>query len=105
MLVTVDFLPNRFTVEVEDDGMGFDARSVLARGVQQERGGLMGMLERAELLGGWRRVESMPGTGCLVEFSMPLEPASQRSRRQMACIPAALYRGKLRANRTKVRGE
>ena len=56
--------------------MALDARSVLARVVQQDWDGLVGMQERAELLGGWLRVECMPGTGRLVEFSMPHEPAS-----------------------------
>ncbi len=34
-----------------------------ARAVQHDTAGIMGMLERAEMLGGWLRFESTPGKG------------------------------------------
>jgi signal transduction histidine kinase len=52
-------------VSVRDDGAGFDPPAV-ARGF-----GLVGMRERAELLGGTLLVESAPGSGTTVSATLP----------------------------------
>lgn len=61
---------------VEDDGVGFDVGAA----PEDELGhlGLMSMRERAELAGGWFRVESERGHGTTVEFWVPelAEPAA-----------------------------
>jgi PAS domain S-box-containing protein len=49
---------------VEDDGRGFDVDEALNRG----RLGLLGMRERAEMLGGTLTIESMPGGGGTTVF-------------------------------------
>jgi signal transduction histidine kinase len=58
-------------VDVEDDGRGFDLAAV-----QQREGrphwGLLGIVERAELLGGGARIDSSPGAGTRVEVRIPL---------------------------------
>lgn len=59
--------PDQVTVSVADDGVGFDARAV-----PQERFGLVGLNERAHLLGGQLRVETAPGAGTRIEVSIPL---------------------------------
>ena len=51
---------------VEDDGQGFDVEEALARG----RLGLLGMRERAEMLGGKLEIESKPGAGARVSVQM-----------------------------------
>ena|GEM_PF-5212781 len=57
-------------VRVEDDGVGCAPGGLRPNGV-----GLTAMRERAELAGGWCRIESGPSrTGTLVEFWIPLEP-------------------------------
>jgi two-component system, NarL family, sensor histidine kinase UhpB len=48
-----------FDVVVEDDGIGFDVHA--AQGSADGHSGLSSMLERAEVAGGWCRVESRPG--------------------------------------------
>ncbi len=48
-----------FDVVVEDDGIGFDVQA--ARASADGRRGLSSMAERAEVAGGWCRVESRPG--------------------------------------------
>jgi signal transduction histidine kinase len=56
---------------VEDDGIGFEPRqkSVLTR---NDRGmGLLGMKERAELIGGTIEIESAPGKGTTVYARVP----------------------------------
>jgi PAS domain S-box-containing protein len=61
-------------VRVRDNGRGFatDApRSPVSRG-------LLGMRERAYLLGGWIAIESAPGYGTAVEIRLPLAATEQR---------------------------
>ncbi|MFL5300128.1 MAG: sensor histidine kinase, partial [Anaeromyxobacteraceae bacterium] len=57
-------------IEIEDDGQGFDP----ARGGDTSRPhyGIMGIAERAELLGGRASVDSAPGKGTRVEVRVPL---------------------------------
>jgi two-component system, NarL family, sensor kinase len=60
--------PERVRLSVEDDGCGFDLSEI-----PTGRHGLLGMRERAGLLGGTFEVESVPGKGTRVEASVPLE--------------------------------
>lgn len=58
-------------VEIEDDGIGFDVREVLA---SDQRGlGLFGMLERAAYAGGRAEFDSRPGEGTRVIATFPVE--------------------------------
>ncbi|MGH7720012.1 MAG: histidine kinase [Gemmatimonadaceae bacterium] len=54
-------------MRIEDDGRGFDPRTV-----PPGRFGLVGMSERARLMGGSLCVESAPGEGTVVEVEVPL---------------------------------
>ena len=60
---------DRVLVRVEDDGIGFD----LARPDPSDgRGlGIVGMMERATIIGGSARVESQPGEGTVVTVEVP----------------------------------
>ena len=62
-------------VIVEDDGHGFDASDWRARCARGGHLGLLGIEERAALLGGTLRVESRPGSGTslFVEIPLPAE--------------------------------
>ena len=59
-------------LEVDDDGVGFDAVEVAARARTGEAVGLEGMRERAELAGGTFRVDSVLGRGTRVVAEIPL---------------------------------
>jgi signal transduction histidine kinase len=59
-------------LEVNDDGVGFDALEVSARARTGEAVGLEGMRERAEIVGGTFRVDSVPGRGTRVAAELPL---------------------------------
>ncbi len=76
VLVQCALEPDAVTIEIEDDGQGFDPTSF--SGIRSDaRGlGLAGMRERVELLGGDARIESAPGQGTRVVLTVPL--ASQR---------------------------
>ncbi len=60
--------PGRVRLAVEDDGRGFDASSM-----PEDRHGLVGMNERAKMLGGSLAIQSSPGTGTRIEATVPLE--------------------------------
>jgi signal transduction histidine kinase len=57
------------TVRVRDDGRGFDPEAALRAGRSR---GLVGMRERAELLGGELSIESTPGDGATVTAVFPV---------------------------------
>jgi two-component system NarL family sensor kinase len=60
--------PDQVRLVVEDDGRGFDASEV-----SEGRHGIVGMRERAEVLGGSLQVRSEPGAGTRIEATVPLE--------------------------------
>jgi two-component system, NarL family, sensor kinase len=60
--------PDRVRLVVEDDGRGFDAP-----GVPEGRHGIVGMRERAQMLGGTLEVRSGSGAGTRIEATVPLE--------------------------------
>ncbi len=63
----------RVTIEVRDDGAGFDP-AARAGGF-----GLIGMQERCTLAGGELEVVSAPGRGTVVRASLPARPAARRA--------------------------
>ena len=60
-----------FSVEIRDDGIGFDVGAAQRR---REKGhmGLLNMEERAELVGGRCSIQSQPGAGTVVRLDIPL---------------------------------
>lgn len=65
--VQVSSADGRLCVEVRDDGRGFDPAAVAAGHY-----GLLGLQERARLLGGECRVQSAPGQGALLRWCIPV---------------------------------
>ena len=60
-------LADEVTLEITDDGAGFDTG-----GLEVTAGfGVRGIVERARGLGGWAEVSSSPGRGTTVMFSVP----------------------------------
>ncbi len=59
-------------LEIEDDGVGFDAPTDLTDLIKTGRLGLMGIYERARLFGGKATITSRPGGGTLVSIHVPL---------------------------------
>jgi signal transduction histidine kinase len=68
--------PDRVRLTIEDDGKGF-AIGNADTGNDASRFGLMGMRERARLLGGSFQIESSPGAGTRVTAEVPLSPRSR----------------------------
>jgi signal transduction histidine kinase len=63
---------DRICLRVKDDGQGFDVAQITGQALRLRRFGLMGIQERAELVGGDVTVESAPGQGTCLSVSVPL---------------------------------
>jgi len=61
------------TLEVSDDGVGFDPGMLQAT----PGFGLRGLIERARGFGGWAEISSAPGRGTTVMFSVPINPQTE----------------------------
>jgi PAS domain S-box-containing protein len=70
--VTVHRRETTLLLTVRDDGAGFDPEATLRRGAKGETFGLLGMRERAALLGGSLVIRSAPGKGTKVRMRVPL---------------------------------
>jgi signal transduction histidine kinase len=66
-------MPYALCLRIEDDGRGFDPDEVSERG-GADRLGLIGMQERAEMLGGSLVAYSEPGEGTSIEIRVPWSP-------------------------------
>jgi signal transduction histidine kinase len=60
------------TVEIEDDGDGFDPGQVVQAHDSLRGVGLLGMRERLEIFGGTLRIDSEPGGGTRVVMTVPV---------------------------------
>lgn len=82
--VSLSYLGDAVTLDVHDDGSGFDADPSAARwrtgwDLEPDRTaglglGLLGMRERAERLGGSVAIESAPGEGTTLGITLPVSP-------------------------------
>lgn len=61
-------IPEQVQLTVEDDGRGFDASDMPG-----DHHGIVGMSERARMLGGALDIRSSPGAGTRVEVAVPLD--------------------------------
>ncbi len=61
---------NHFELEIRDDGQGFDPEIVTGEGHY----GLLGMRERARLVGGILEIESGTGQGTRIRVVIPIDP-------------------------------
>jgi two-component system sensor histidine kinase UhpB len=61
-------------LRIEDDGRGFDPGGASRDAVELQRLGLLGIRERAELLGGEIQIDSAPEKGTRLSVSIPLVP-------------------------------
>ncbi|MBI3158815.1 MAG: sensor histidine kinase [Chloroflexi bacterium] len=65
----LSFLPQQVEISLRDDGRGFDTAALGAN--RSASWGLLGMHERAALLGGRFQLSSVPGHGTLVAVTIP----------------------------------
>jgi signal transduction histidine kinase len=79
--VTVQKLARAITMEVADNGKGFEVdRVLIAKG--NNRLGVLGMRERVQMVGGQFKLVSTPGTGTTIRAEIPV--GKDRRRREHA---------------------
>jgi signal transduction histidine kinase len=61
-------------LSIRDNGLGFDAESAQTKPVGL---GLIGVRERAALVGGRARIISSPNKGTTIDVSVPLTPSER----------------------------
>lgn len=77
--LSVTFSPDRITIAIRDNGQGFHAPRHASDLPDMVPGhfGVMGMYERASLIGAHLQIRSAPGQGTQVIVDMPLPPQSE----------------------------
>ena len=68
------FQENRLLVEIRDNGKGFDLNQTLDSAIRVGHMGLLGMKQRAEMLGGNVNIKTSEGVGTAITFSIPVLP-------------------------------
>lgn len=68
------FYPTCVRMSIQDDGRGFEAPESVVDLVRSGKLGLIGMQERARILGGTLRIDSHPGQGTTVSVEVPVHP-------------------------------
>lgn len=77
VLVSIDLPePGTVRVRIRDDGAGFDVAAMRRRAAKGNSIGVLGMQERAMLVGAELAIESAPGKGCTVTLRCPLDRGS-----------------------------
>jgi signal transduction histidine kinase len=70
--VRLTFGRSKLTLEVADDGIGFDVDAILTAHGTTRNLGLLGMIERAEMCGGELNIRSSPGGGTKLTAVVPI---------------------------------
>jgi signal transduction histidine kinase len=76
--VVIQRIDRAVSMEIKDDGRGFQGDRVLPAG-RSKRLGLLGMKERLEMVGGSFAVTSVPGEGTTVRAQIPLDDVRPRT--------------------------
>ncbi|UCD98504.1 MAG: sensor histidine kinase [Chloroflexota bacterium] len=74
VVIKLSKVGDQIQLEVQDDGKGFDLNFERGEALQQQHLGLLGMQERAELVGGSTWVSSLPGRGTQIRVNVPYMP-------------------------------
>jgi signal transduction histidine kinase len=69
--VQLEWGASGITVSIEDNGRGFDLNATLTPGRGAQGLGLLGMQERISLAGGLLHMDSEPGKGTSIRFTLP----------------------------------
>ncbi|MFC2034304.1 histidine kinase N-terminal 7TM domain-containing protein [Chloroflexota bacterium] len=68
----LQFLENNLMVEIRDNGKGFDLSQTLGSAISVGHMGLLGMKQRAEMLGGDIRIKTREGKGTIITLTLPI---------------------------------
>jgi two-component system sensor histidine kinase UhpB len=73
--LSITFTSRIVTIQVFDDGKGFEVPKSPAEFAPSGHYGLLGLHERAELIGATLEIRSAPGNGTYLNISLPLSPS------------------------------
>jgi signal transduction histidine kinase len=73
--LTLSYMEDLVTLDVRDDGVGFEPNVKRANGSTNGGFGLAGMRQRVQRLSGRLEIESEPGGGTAISASVPAIPA------------------------------
>lgn len=77
--LSLHFSPDGVTIELSDNGVGMDWDAVHQSAQSGASVGVLGMLERAALVGAVLQVHSDPGAGCTLTLRCPLQIQPERT--------------------------
>jgi signal transduction histidine kinase len=77
--VTLSYFGDVVTLDVRDNGVGFDPATARTSDRQDSGFGLAGMRQRLARVAGTLEIESEPGGGCALSASLPAIPVEQPS--------------------------
>jgi len=76
----LQFQEDKLLVEIRDNGQGFDLSQTMDSAISVGHMGLLGMKQRAEILGGDFRVKTDEGTGTTITLNLPIHPQVRKER-------------------------
>jgi signal transduction histidine kinase len=79
VLIQCGITDDLLTIEIEDDGRGFDPAGVKKPDDEGRGWGLLGITERAELLGGQAHIDTAPGQGVRLVLTVRVPPEATRA--------------------------
>ena len=79
VLVQCGFEGDVLTIEIEDDGNGFEPSAVKRPKDEGHGWGLLGITERVEALGGTVVIDTAPGQGARIVITVPVPPEGARA--------------------------
>jgi signal transduction histidine kinase len=77
-LIQCGFEGDMLTIEIEDDGNGFEVAAVKRPKDEGHGWGLLGITERVEALGGSVVIDTAPGQGARIVITIPVPPENAR---------------------------
>lgn len=73
VVVTIKNEAGNIAFYVKDDGKGFELKKAMSRKLHEKGVGLTAMKERMNMMGGMFNVDSQPGKGTVIKFTVPIE--------------------------------
>jgi len=71
VILRIQFEPENVSIEVSDNGKGFNLSKTMKSAISVGHMGLLGMSERVTMMGGTLRIETRPGAGTIISLTIP----------------------------------
>jgi signal transduction histidine kinase len=79
VILRMQFEPERVSIEVSDNGKGFNLPKTMKSAISVGHMGLLGMSERVTMMGGALKIETRPGAGTSISLTIPVVPPTIES--------------------------